>query len=146
MSKETSQGLAFSHLPLLGSSSALHQTGTRSPDSYASSGQHRGPGRPSPLDRPHSGGLKDAQHHTGPGPTQEHSCVAPVWLGGAPVPPETPYLCPGHERLAGLSQPHPGQRTPACCQHGVYGESKAFLVHLPANTSLLTVACKAGWL
>lgn len=30
MSEETSQGLAFSHPPLLGSSSARHQTGTRS--------------------------------------------------------------------------------------------------------------------
>lgn len=48
--------------------------------------------------------------------------MAPEWPGGAPVPAEAPPLCPGHECLTGLSQPHPGQCASTCGQHGVYGE------------------------
>ena len=91
------------------------------PASYAPAAQHRGPGRPALLGRPGSERL-DAQCHPGTGPDRGHSRVAPEWPGGAPLPAEAPHLCPGHECLIGLSQPHPGQCAPTCGQHGVYGE------------------------
>lgn len=92
------------------------------PASYAPAAWHRGPGRSALLGRPDNECL-DAQCHPGSGPDRGLSCVVSEWPGGAPVPAEAPHLCPGHECLIGLSQPHPGQRAPTRRQHGIYGES-----------------------
>lgn len=91
------------------------------PASYAPAAQHCRPGWPALLGRPR-------QWHMMPSATlalaqTKGTAVRPLSGLGVPRYRQTPHLCPGHECLIGLSQPHPGQRAPTCCQHGVYGES-----------------------